>query len=80
PESRAISESRYFNRRQIVKALGLGTIGAGTASLWTGCVDEETIKNPVVLAPVFDENVPDEIRAFYPADPNPDFVEVPPER
>ncbi|MCB1152300.1 molybdopterin-dependent oxidoreductase, partial [bacterium] len=80
PESRVISESRYFNRRQIVKALGLGTIGAGTASIWTGCVDDETIKNPIEIAPPFDEDVPAEIRAYYPADPNPDFAEVPPGR
>ncbi|MBZ0272739.1 protein-methionine-sulfoxide reductase catalytic subunit MsrP [bacterium] len=77
PERLCISESRYMSRRQIVKALGFTGAGLAAARLLTGCfVDEERISDPTFKEP-FEPNVPPSIDSLYPADPNPEFADVP---
>ena len=73
PESLVISESRYLNRREFLKKTGWCAAAVGIAGA-TGCVNTTESKTEPFT---FFANVPQWIRDLYPAEPNPEFDEVP---
>ena len=75
PERSVIDEPRYWNRRQFIKKMGWGAAALCTAGA-AGCIDSQTFKNDNT-AGRFDPNIPDWIDDLYPAQPDPDFDDVP---
>jgi methionine sulfoxide reductase catalytic subunit len=77
PERLVIGESRYWNRRDFIKKMGIGAAAVCAAGV-PGCVNEETSK--IEPAKIFVPDIPEWIQDLYPAEPNPDFAEIPPGR
>lgn len=65
PDSAATDEALYRSRREVVKALGLGTIALATLGAGCGSTPE------AATDPIRAEDVPDDLRAAYLANRNP---------